>query len=332
MAQFDLPLEELRTYLPDRDEQDDFDAFWHATLDEARAAATPPTFQPAHPELRELEVFDVAFSGFGGQRVRAWLIVPRHRSGPVPVVVQYIGYGGGRGLPSNSLEWGAAGYATFVMDTRGQGAGWVTGDTPDLDPGGLEPQGPGWLTRGIMDPSRFYYRRLVTDAAMAIPAARAHAAVNAEQVVLSGASQGGGITLAAAALDRTVAAACVDVPFLCHFRRATTITDEQPYREIRDYLATHRTRVDQVYRTLSYVDGVNMAARATAPALFSVGLMDEICPPSTVFAAYNHYAGPKEIRVWAFNGHEGGAAQQVHERIRFVDGLGIRPPGAAPLE
>ena len=67
------------------------------------------------------------------------------------------------------------------------------------------------------------------------------------------------------------------------------------------------------------------------PALFSVGLMDAVCPPSTVFAAYNHYAGPKDIRVWPFNGHEAGTLQQVHERIRFVDWLGIRPPGSEPL-
>ena len=32
------------------------------------------------------------------------------------------------------------------------------------------------------------------------------------------------------------------------------------------------------------------------PALFSVGLEDEITPPSTVFAAYNEYTGPKDIR------------------------------------
>jgi cephalosporin-C deacetylase len=53
--------------------------------------------------------------------------------------------------------------------------------------------------------------------------------------------------------------------------------------------------------------------------------MDEICPPSTVFAAYNHYAGPKEIRVWPFNGHEAGEAQHVLEQIHFLEGLGIAP-------
>jgi cephalosporin-C deacetylase len=326
MSHFDLPLDQLISYRPEREEPDDFDEFWKETLDGARAAARPPSFKPAHPELRALDVYDVTFSGFAGQPVKAWLIVPRHRSGPVPVVVEYVGYGGGRGLPSWWLAWPSAGYATFVMDTRGQGGAFVPGGTPDIDPEGFEPQVAGWLTRGIMDPCRYFYRRVFTDAAMAVTAARAHPAVDRDRVVLSGGSQGGGITLAAAALDGTAAAACIDVPFLCHWRRAATLTDDAPYSELKAYLSVYRDRVDQVFRTLSYMDGVNFASRAHAPALFSVGLMDTVCPPSTVFAAYNTYAGPKEIRVWPFNGHDAGTVQQVHERMAFLDAQGIRPP------
>ena len=47
--------------------------------------------------------------------------------------------------------------------------------------------------------------------------------------------------------------------------------------------------------------------------------MDEICPPSTVFAAYNHWRGPKEIRVWRYNHHEGGETYQTLEKIKFHD-------------
>ena len=73
-----------------------------------------------------------------------------------------------------------------------------------------------------------------------------------------------------------------------------------------------------MFRTLSYFDGRNFAARATVPALFSVGLEDQVTPPSTVFAAYNEYAGPKEIRIWPFNGHEVPEADQILERLEFA--------------
>jgi cephalosporin-C deacetylase len=80
----------------------------------------------------------------------------------------------------------------------------------------------------------------------------------------------------------------------------------------------HSEKYSAVFGTLAYYDGLHFAARASANALFSVALMDEICPPSTVFAAYNHYAGPKDIAVWRYNHHEGGAAYQTQAKIRFL--------------
>jgi cephalosporin-C deacetylase len=325
MAVFDLPLDELIAYRPERNEPPDFDAFWGDTLAGSRAARFPSDFRPSHAELRALDVFDVTFAGYAGQPVRAWLILPKARSGQIPVVVTYIGYGGGRGLPTDWLTWPAAGCACFVMDTRGQGSAWATGDTPDVAPDGGGPQYPGFLTRGILEPGTYYYRRVFTDAVLALAAAREHESIDRRRVIVAGGSQGGGIALAAAALDGAAAAALVDVPFLCHFRRAIDLTDEHPYAELRHFLSIHRSRADDVFRTLAYFDGCNLAPRARIPALFSVGLMDRICPPSTVFAAYNHYAGPKQIRVWPFNEHEAGKAQHVVEQMRFLAELGILP-------
>ena len=123
------------------------------------------------------------------------------------------------------------------------------------------------------------------------------------------------------ALSNKVKALLCDVPFLCHFRRAVQLVDTHPYVEITNFLKTHRDKEKIVFRTLSYFDGVNFAVRAKIAALFSVGLMDTICPPSTVFAAYNHYAGPKEIRIYPYNGHEGGDSFQAIEQVRFLEKL-----------
>ena len=109
-----------------------------------------------------------------------------------------------------------------------------------------------------------------------------------------------------------------DVPFLSHFSRAVTLTDNAPFSEIAGYLRIHRTRVSETMNTLSYFDGLHFAALAKAPALFSVALMDFVCPPSTVYAAYNRYGGKKTIRVYPFNGHEGGESQQAQEKMAFL--------------
>ena len=315
----DWPLDRLRDYLPERDEPADFADFWAATLREARDAGAPARFEPYDAGLTTVEVYDVTFTGFAGQPVRGWFLLPAHTTGRLPCVVNYIGYGGGRGLPHEWLTWSAAGYAHLVMDTRGQGSnGGLVGDTPDPDPTGL-PQTPGFMTRGLTDPHAYYYRRVFTDAVRAVDTARAHPRVDPDRVAVTGVSQGGGITLAVAGLVDGLAAVLPDVPFLCHYRRATEITDAYPYQELVTYLKTHRGDVEQAFRTLSYFDGVNFASRATAPALFSVALMDAICPPSTVFAAYNHYAGSdKDITVWPYNGHEGGAGWQFPHQVALL--------------
>ena len=125
---------------------------------------------------------------------------------------------------------------------------------------------------------------------------------------MTGGSQGGGISIAVAALVPDIAAAMPDVPFLSDFPRAITFVDSDPYGEIVRYLKAHRDHVERALATLSYFDVAILGRRASAPALFSVGLMDLICPPSTVYAAFNAYGGPKEIREYPFNDHEGGGA------------------------
>ncbi|KPC72196.1 acetyl xylan esterase, partial [Thermoactinomyces vulgaris] len=75
---------------------------------------------------------------------------------------------------------------------------------------------------------------------------------------------------------------------------------------------------ERAFATLDYFDGVNFAARGTAPALYSVALMDDVCPPSTVFAAYNRWQGEKQITVWPWNGHEGGGILQRAEQLKFL--------------
>ena len=330
MAAYDLPLDQLRAFRPPRVEPADFDAFWADTLAGSRAAAVPPRFDRIETPLRTVTVDDVTFSGFAGQPIRGWFLAPAGASGPLPTIVEYIGYGGGRSLPFEWLTWASAGYAHLVMDTRGQGSTWSPGATPDVV-AGLGADGaagghyPGFVTRGIERPETWYYRRLVTDAVLALDAAAAHPLVDADRIAVTGVSQGGGLALAAAGLSPAVKAAAIDVPFLCCWRRAVEVTDEHPYQELTRFLRIHRDLEEAVFRTLSYVDGPNFAARASAPALFSVGLMDEICPPSTVFAAFNDYAGPKDIRVWPFSGHEAGELIQQSERYAFLARSGLAP-------
>jgi len=301
----DLPEADLWAYRSSAAEPADFDEFWSRTLAEANEHPLEVTMEPFDSGLATVDVFDVAFAGFGGHRISAWLLVPKNAGERMPGVVHYAGYGGGRGAPHEHLLWSAAGYAHLVMDTRGQGSGHRAGSTGDpVGPSG--PSNPGVMTRGIESPDDYYYRRLFVDAVRAVDVLASVPGVDASRIATYGASQGGAIALAAAALRTDVAATVALVPFLSDVRRASLITDEHPYRELGGYLAVHRHAAERVFETISYFDGVNMAKRVTNPTWMSAALMDAICPPSTVFGAFHNLAGESHMTVWSYNGHEGG--------------------------
>ena len=307
-------------YRPAVSEPLDFDSFWDDTITETRSFDLNVRLQPVDTPYRTVDVYDASFSGFAGDRIKAWLLSPRHDNGPRPAVVEFVGYNGGRDVPGASLFWASAGYTHLLVDTRGQGSAWGGGGETE-DPHGSGPHAPGFLTQGVEDPQSYYYRRVFADALRAVEAVRSLSDVDATKIAVQGISQGGGISLAAAGLVKGLVAVMPDLPFLCHFQRAVDIGELDPYSEITRYLAVHRGAAATTFATLSYFDGVNFAKRASAPALFSVALMDKVCPPSTVYAAYHAYGGVKDIVVYPFNDHEGGLSHQRLAQINWLNRL-----------
>jgi len=315
MPFFDFSAADLPGYRSDVVPPADFAEFWTSTLAEARELPLSAKFDAVDVGLPLVEVFDLTFAGWGGHPIKGWYIKPRGTF-DAGAVVKFIGYNGGRGFPQDHLLWPASGRPVLVMDTRGQGSGWGTGDT--ADPVGSDPSHAGFMTRGIASPQTYFYRRVFTDAVRALEALRSRAEIDPSRIATAGGSQGGALALAAASLDPTVKAVVADVPFLCDFPRAIGLAPRDPYGEVSRYLAVHRDMVGTAFATLNYFDVVNHVPHAKAKALFSVALMDTICPPSTVYAAFNAYAAEKRIASYTFNDHEGGGSFQEREQLAFL--------------
>lgn len=111
MAHFDLPLDDPWSFKPDLAVPADFDSFWTQTLEALRSHPVDVRRERVETAMRTVEAYDVSFACWGGARISAWLVLPAQRETgqQLPCVVEYIGYGGGRGLPHERLTWASAG-------------------------------------------------------------------------------------------------------------------------------------------------------------------------------------------------------------------------------
>ncbi len=316
MASIDMAIEELANYRPEPTAPADLGRFWEETLAESSANPVEVELAPSGIELRGVHCLRLAFSGFRGELISGWYVRPEG-DGPFPGLVWYHGYSGRGARPLELYAAAAQGLAVVSMDCRGQG-----GDSPETPAHGAG-HAPGWLTQGIRDPAGYYYRYVYTDAVRAIEALASQAEVDAGRIAVTGASQGGGLALAAAALSHVPVFVWADMPFLCHFRRGVEVALNGPYPEISDFVRRLPGLEAEVFRTLSYFDNFNLASWITCPAVVTAGLWDEICPPSTIFPTFERIAAPdKSLETFSFQRHElvyeieEGRLRALVERLR----------------
>ncbi|MDA0745564.1 MAG: alpha/beta fold hydrolase [bacterium] len=314
MGSIDWPLDKLVSYKPEQTKQADFEAFWCGCRAESEKVAVNAEFKEVEGLLPLARVYDVGFDGVDGVRVKGWFLTPKDVSGPLPTVVQFIGYTGGREYPHQLAPHVLNGFCAFIMDTRGQGGN--TGQKLATSHGGQR----GFISHGILDKEEYYYRNLYLDTIRAVETVREREEVDGDRIAAIGGSQGGALTIACAALSRNVRVMAPDVPWLSHFRRSVDIA-VGPYEEITDFMKRFPEEIEQAFETLSYFDNMNLASMVSVShAYYSVGLWDDVCPPSTVYASYNWLPEgiEKAIEVYPYNKHEGGGALHQHRKLQWL--------------
>ncbi len=268
---------------------EDFDDFWERTLEEL-AAVDPQA------ELRAVErspaprarLYELTLRSLGGVRVRGWLQVPLAK-GPHPAILRVPGYTQTM-RPLDEAD--DAIVLSFNIRAHGNSTDDVPGHPIDY-----------WL-RGLDDPDAYFYRGAYADCVRAVQYLCSRDDVDQERLAVWGASQGGGLAFATAALDPRIDLCIADIPWLCHWQGLMELVSAEDRSDVERWLGARPGRtVDGALQTLSYFDTMNLAGRIQCRTLMGVGLQDPICPPATSFAAFNRVKGEREFRIDEDRGH-----------------------------
>ncbi len=300
---FDMPREQLETYQGENPRPEDFDPFWDQGLAEVKQTDPRVEIVPAKFQVPFAHCAHLYFTGIGGARVHAKLLQPAHSDRPHPAVLMFHGYSANSGDWISKLAYVAMGHTVAALDCRGQGG-------RSEDPGGVQ----GWTLRGHIvrglegPPEKMLFRQIFLDTVQLAKVVMALPNVDSQRVGATGVSQGGGLTLACAALEPRIRLAAPTCPFLCDYQRVWNLDlAENAYAELREYFRKFdplHLREEKIFRQLGYIDVQHLCQRIRGEVLMGVGLMDQICPPSTQFAAYNKITSKKSLALYPDFTHE----------------------------
>ncbi|KGA97802.1 acetyl esterase [Alkalihalobacillus alcalophilus ATCC 27647 = CGMCC 1.3604] len=319
MPLIDMSLEELSEYEGRNPRPVDFDEYWERGLREMRSVDPNIELVPSSFQAPFADCFDLYFTGVRGARIHAKYARPKKSKEKHPAVVQFHGYSVNAGDWVGLLAYAARGYTVVAMDVRGQGG--YSEDTGGVKGNTLH----GHIIRGLdgENPDDLLFRHIFLDTAQLAGIVMDFPEVDGNRVAATGWSQGGGLTLACAALEPRIKKAAPVYPFLSDYKRVWEMDlDKDAYHELRTHFRffdPQHKREEEIFTKLGYIDIQHLASRVQAEVMMGVGLMDTICPPSTQFAVFNKLKSNKSIEVYPDFAHEElpGLPDKIYQFLQF---------------
>ncbi|HBR93346.1 MAG TPA: acetylesterase [Opitutae bacterium] len=315
MPVLDKPLDELVKYTTSTPKPADFDDFWDKGLQELDALEVKVNFTPVDFKAPFATCRSMHFTGTGGARVHARIATPKEPAEqPGPALLFFHGYSGSSPSWVEMLPYVAAGFTVAGLDCRGQGG--LSEDTISTKGNTLH----GHIIKGLDDaPEKLYYRNVFLDTALLARIVMNLDSVDADRVGANGGSQGGALALACGALEPRIKQVYSQFPFLSDYKRVWDMDlDQNAYVGLRDYFRRFdplHKREAAIFEKLGYIDVSHLSARIEGEVLMAITQLDNICPPSTQFAAFNAISSKKAYLLYPDCGHENlpGANEEAYE-------------------
>ena len=289
--------EKLRPYCQ---EPKDFDAFWKKALDAARNNDLNPT-KRLLPErcTKDMNVYEVSYvNNNWNSRMFGILSVPV-KPGKYPALMRVPGAGV---RPYSGDTYTAPGKCILLeIGVHGIPVTMEQNVYDDLHNGALD----GYWNFNVAEPDKNYYKRVVTGAVRGVDFIASLPEWDGKTIGVTGASQGGFLSLAVAALDKRITFLGVVHDAMCDYEAELhNVGGGWPHTIYWDMKSgLDKNLINLKVEGGRYYDGVNFARRVTQPGWYSFGYNDEVVPPTSSYSTYNIVTAPKTLSVYQMTGH-----------------------------
>ncbi len=270
----------------------DFDAFWAKAKDELNKIA--PNYKvTAKPDSdkKNTNVYLVEMKSIGNITVRGWLTLPKDRKPKekFPVWVILPGYGGEGVKPI----YGSPQMAVLSFNVRGHG------NSKDV----IHTTTEGYVTTDVENRNKYVFRGAIMDCLRAIDFIETRKDLDSTQILVSGASMGGYLSIAVASLDQRVKLCSSNNPVFCDYR-ASVGSKEWPMKSFTEYGRKRGIALNTLLYNLDYFDLKNFSDKLKCPALIGMSLLDNLAPPANVQAMLNNIKVKYKLFVYPELAHE----------------------------
>ncbi|WP_457129426.1 acetylxylan esterase [Mucilaginibacter sp. HD30] len=272
----------------------DFDKFWQTSLDSLKKIPlrTMVTLKPGM-EREGINCYLVEVQTWGNITIRGWLTMSaKAKPGKkLPVWLVVPGYGGTGVKPI----YGNEDLAVLAFNVRGQG------NSKDI----VNPSKDGYLTTDIGSRDKYIYRGAIMDVIRAVDFIESRPELDVSNIICSGGSMGGYLSIAACSLDKRIKICSANNPVYCDYRSLVGSTD-WPMNTIEKYSTQMRIPLATILDNLDYYDLKNFAYELNCESLIGVSLLDPLAPPYNEFVMLNNIKNKSSYKLFVYPnlGHE----------------------------
>lgn len=290
----------------------DFELFWQKTKNEL--AQVKPNFRVvAMPKLDKdnRHVYLIEMQSLGNITIRGWMTVPvnRNKDKKFAVLLGLPGYQ----VTLNPLTGLDPDLAIITLNVRGQGNSRGPVNTPRDE----------YIVYHIEDKYKYVMRGAIADCLRAVDFICAQPNLRHDQILVSGGSMGGFLSIATASLDKRVKLCSAQNPILCDIRGMVGAV-KWPISAMQQYVGTQPgLSFNTILDNMDYYDVKNFASNLSCPTIMGIGLLDPFAPPDNEYAGYNNIKAAKRIMVFKDLGHEITTAYKELEGRWMRDAFGL---------